>query len=142
LIGDGPLKQDLEVQTRKANIVSHVHFLDYIPYENVPNWYIAADLAVMPSLNEWFGKVAAEAMACGTPVVATEAGGAIDIVKEFECGILVPPRDSKTLASAIVDSLMQPDIKKPNIVRAKSVFGWSAKLTHAFKIFDMQRNKL
>ena len=63
---------------------------------------MTADVCVLPSNIESFGIVILESMACGTPVVATRVGGVPDIIKDKENGILVPPKDPKKLADAII----------------------------------------
>ena len=60
------------------------------------------DVLVLPSLNEGMGKVLIEGMALGKPIVASSVGGIIDLVKNGDNGILVPPRDSDALAEAIL----------------------------------------
>lgn len=64
-------------------------------------YYAAADVCAVPSLTESFGLVALEAMACGTPVVATRVGGMQTVVEDGESGLLVPPGDHAALAEAI-----------------------------------------
>lgn len=139
LVGDGPLRPALQAQVSRDELEAQVHFVGYVHSHLLPDWYRAADVVVMPSYYEWFGKVAAEAMACGTPVVTTQTGGTIDIIREFECGILVPPRDSEGLACAIQKVLSGKYEARPNIGRGRSTFDWSAKLRHAFAIFAQQR---
>lgn len=68
------------------------------------------DIFVMPSYEETFGDVLIEAMACGVPSIATRAGGPINIVDEGENGLLIPPRDSGALASAIDRLIKDPVI--------------------------------
>jgi glycosyltransferase involved in cell wall biosynthesis len=72
--------------------------------------YSAADLFVMPSLQEAFGQTALEATACGVPVVAFVAGGIPDIVKHGETGLLVPVGDSRALAASIDRLLGDKDL--------------------------------
>jgi D-inositol-3-phosphate glycosyltransferase len=64
-------------------------------------YYSAADVVVMPSHYESFGMVALEAMACGTPVVASKVGGLAYSVKDGQTGFLVPERDAQALAAKI-----------------------------------------
>lgn len=77
-----------------------------VPDAEMPHYLALADLLVLPSLLEGFGIPALEAMACGTPVVATTAGSLAEVVGP--CGALVPPRDTGALVQAIGDLLGDP----------------------------------
>jgi glycosyltransferase involved in cell wall biosynthesis len=70
--------------------------------------YQAADLTIVPSEYETFGRVAAESLFCGTPVLAFETGGLSDIVTPNVCGRLVPARDVEALMDQIADLKNQP----------------------------------
>ena len=90
----------------RANGVSTL--LDWraaVPQSDLPAYYAAADVCVVPSLHEMFGLVALEAMACGTPVVASEAGGLRELVRHSETGLLCRPGDAAALAEAL-DTLL------------------------------------
>jgi D-inositol-3-phosphate glycosyltransferase len=67
----------------------------------LPYYYSASEVCVMPSLYESFGMVALEAMACGTPVIASRVGGLTYTVRDGETGFLVPERDPKALAEKL-----------------------------------------
>ncbi len=75
---------------------------------DVPRLLSALDLLVAPSLQESFGRVAAEAMAASRPVVATRVGGLVEVVEEGETGLLTPPADPAALAGAIAALLATP----------------------------------
>ena len=100
IIGDGPLLGELRQLTSKLGIGLRVVFLG--AREDVPECLAALDLFVLPSLNEGMGRVLLEAMAVGLPVVATRVGGIPDIVPDGTTGLLVPPRDDRALAEAIL----------------------------------------
>ena len=90
----------------RANGVSNL--LDWraaVPQSDLPAYYAAADVCVVPSLHEMFGLVALEAMACGTPVVASDAGGLRELVCHGETGLLCKPGDAAALAEAL-DALL------------------------------------
>ena len=79
--------------------------LPRVPDDVLPLYYSAADVVVMPSLTEGLPIVAVEALACGTPLVATNVGGLPDIVATFKAGVLVEPRSPEALARAVIDVL-------------------------------------
>lgn len=76
---------------------------------NVQDFMSAFDLCVVPSVQEPLGLVALEAMAAGTPVVASETGGLPEIVKHGVNGLLVPPKDPAKLADAIIEMASDRD---------------------------------
>jgi phosphatidylinositol alpha-1,6-mannosyltransferase len=76
--GEGDDRPRLEALAASEGVAEHVRFLGYVPDEELPGLYRAADLFVMPSTGEGFGIVFLEAMACGTPALGLAAGGAVD----------------------------------------------------------------
>ena len=82
--------QNLRVLATDLGIEQRVRFLGAQPQNVLPHLYSAADVTVVPSYHESFGLVAVESLACGTPVVATRAGGLMTIVRNDENGYLVP----------------------------------------------------
>jgi glycosyltransferase involved in cell wall biosynthesis len=100
LVGHGGLWD--EMQTRIADLnLQGVHCLGHQDQDTVARIYNAADLSIVPSRIEPFGLVAIEALACGTPVVATNAGGLPDFINE-SIGALVPVDHHEILAETIV----------------------------------------
>lgn len=86
------------------------HFLGHINDDDrLARLYAAADVMVVPSLQEAFGKTLIEAMACGTPVVAFASGGPLDIVDHRETGYLARPFESTDLARGIAWCLDSPE---------------------------------
>jgi D-inositol-3-phosphate glycosyltransferase len=78
-----------------------VVFLGKRDQDRLPYYYSAAELVVMPSHYESFGMVALEAMACGTPVIASEVGGLAYLVKDGETGFTIPDQEPDTLCEKI-----------------------------------------
>jgi len=78
-----------------------VTFVGAQPQERLRDWYVAADVTVLPSYYESFGMVALEAMACGSPVVASRVGGLQSTVRDGLTGLLVPEGDPCALAETI-----------------------------------------
>ncbi|MGB9838748.1 glycosyltransferase family 4 protein [Methanothermobacter sp.] len=85
-----------------------VEFFEPVPYREVAVWMNAADVFVLPSLKEGFGLVALEALACGTPVIATATGGLRELIRDSETGYSVPPGDSGAIAERI-NRILDPE---------------------------------
>jgi D-inositol-3-phosphate glycosyltransferase len=128
--GDGietPMARNLAGLARKLEIEKLVTFLGRIDHEELPPYYSAADVLVIPSDYESFGLVALEALACGTPVVATAVGAVETIIREGETGSIVPDLKPRSLARGI-DALLSetrggkisPDLIRSSVLK----FGW------------------
>jgi D-inositol-3-phosphate glycosyltransferase len=85
----------------RLGVAERTHFLGAVAHEELPTYYSAADVSVMPSSYESFGLVAVESLACGTLVVATRVGGLRSIVRDGETGLLVPWRDAELFAERL-----------------------------------------
>jgi len=112
LIGNGPLRAELEALTRTLGVHERVSILsgiaDVVPY------YHAADVFVLPSVNrsEAFGLVQVEAMACGKPVVNTQLESGVTFVSRHEeTGLTVPPSDPQALAHALALLLRSSEMR-------------------------------
>ncbi|MBE9129823.1 MULTISPECIES: glycosyltransferase family 4 protein [unclassified Coleofasciculus] len=113
--GSRPGESDGMERDRIEGIVAELGMTDFtifpgrISDELLPAYYTAADICVVPSHYEPFGLVAIEAMACGTPVVASDVGGLQFTVVSEETGLLAPPKDEVAFAEAIDRILSNPD---------------------------------
>lgn len=99
LVGNGPERDRLQRQAQRLGVGSRVSFVGSVPHERLGDWYRAADLVVLPSRSEGIPNVLLEAMACGTPFVATRVGGVAEITPDP--GWLVAPDDSAGLAAML-----------------------------------------
>ncbi|HEY9793565.1 MAG TPA: glycosyltransferase family 4 protein [Candidatus Obscuribacterales bacterium] len=97
----------------RRRVIGKVKFISRIPLTELPSYYRSADICVVPSVYDNSPYTCLEAMACGRPVVGTSGGGTKEYVTHGECGIIVPPRDSEALQTAIVSLL------KDNKARAR-----------------------
>jgi D-inositol-3-phosphate glycosyltransferase len=92
-------------------LTDSVRFLGAQPQERLPLYYAAADATVMPSYYESFGMVALEAMACGSPVIASNVGGLRTTVRDGVTGFLVPDGDPGALAETLARLLADADLR-------------------------------
>ena len=101
IAGDGPIEDALRRRAGELGLDGRVRFLGAQPRRKVFELLRAADAAVLPSSWENFPHMLVEALAVGTPVVATAVGGVTEIVRDGENGLLVPPGDADALGDAV-----------------------------------------
>jgi len=107
IAGAGRLEGRLKRYVRWKKLADNVHFVGF--RDDLPSLMKACDMFVCPSLWEGMPNVILEAMACAKPVIATRVVGCVDLVKDGETGLLVPPRDASALADAIFRLFDEPD---------------------------------
>lgn len=112
IAGDGPERQILEQETRSLSISNYVDFLGVVDHSNLAKLMLEWDIFVLPSLEEPLGIVVVEAMAAGLAIVATAAGGVLDLVEHNHSALLVPPGDSNSLAKAQLQLAGDPELRK------------------------------
>jgi teichuronic acid biosynthesis glycosyltransferase TuaC len=100
MIGDGPFRGEIVRRAVAAGISDRIQFTGVQPSTVVGDWMRAAGVFCLPSYSEGCPNVVVEALACGTPVVATDVGGIPELV-DTECGILVGPRRPEDLREAL-----------------------------------------
>lgn len=104
-LGEGPLRREIARSEGGETILA-----GSVPQEEVARWLRRAEALVLPSYREGTPASVLEALACGTPVVATRVGGIPEWVRDGETGLLVEPGDAEGLARAIADLLDSPDL--------------------------------
>jgi glycosyltransferase involved in cell wall biosynthesis len=108
LIGQGEDRATLAAISRAAGFDAIVHFAEQLSPEKICIWYNAADLKILASCREGSPNVVLEALACGTPVVASRAGRNTLVIEEGKNGWLFPRADAAALQTAILGALAQP----------------------------------
>ena len=101
IAGSGPMRAELERVAVEKGVASRVRFLGEIAHDALTDAYRAADIFVLASSREGWANVLLEAMACGTPVVATNVNGTPEVVQDPKLGVLVQERSAPALAQAI-----------------------------------------
>jgi glycosyltransferase involved in cell wall biosynthesis len=113
IVGDGDLKDQFINQARYLGISERTIFAGSAPHENLPAYFAASDIVVLPSLPpESFGMVLIEAMACGKPVISHDIPGVRMVVRTGHDGFLVQPGDSEELTRRIQLLLEAPQLAR------------------------------
>ena len=107
LAGQGPNRATLEVLAREHRVAGRVHFLGNLPHDALPDLFAAADVMALPSESEGLANAWVEALACGTPIVISDVGGAAELMDRAEAGRIVP-RTPLAIAGAIAQILTHP----------------------------------
>jgi D-inositol-3-phosphate glycosyltransferase len=124
---------------KQRMIFPHVRFFDPQPHSELADHYRAADVVIVPSRSESFGLVAAEAQACGTPVVASNIGGLPYVVNASESGLLVNHHDPHAFAAAIAAILDYPSFAERlsnGAVDHSQKFSWEATADRLLELYD------
>lgn len=105
IVGDGPERHQLENLAAQLGVADRVIFAGSLPHEQLPTYYNAADILVLASSREGWANVLLEAMACGTPVVATRIWGTPEVITAPAAGRLVDERTAPALVDGIRELL-------------------------------------
>lgn len=120
IVGGDPEESQLSVNAEMArlqNLVKSLGLRDFVLFlgkrdqDSLPYYYSAADVVVVPSHYESFGMVALEAMACGTPVVASQVGGLAFLVQDGVTGFVVPDGEPEILGSRLKELILDPALR-------------------------------
>jgi D-inositol-3-phosphate glycosyltransferase len=120
-----------------------VHFVGAVDQADLPTYYSAADVTVVPSWYESFGLVALESMACGTPVVAARVGGLASLVRDGETGHLVAWRDPALYAERIRE-VCEPATRRRMGRAARALaqeYSWPAVAEHVLDVYQTLRER-
>lgn len=132
--GTGPEKTALEALAGRLGVADRVRFLGQVPHGRLAQLYSAADALVLASSREGWANVLLEAMACGTPVVASNIWGTPEVVTVPEAGRLMPELSPNGVACAVSDLLRAPPERKATRFYAEQ-FSWNDTTTGQISIF-------
>jgi glycosyltransferase involved in cell wall biosynthesis len=110
--GDGQLRTRVEQYLSEHKLNSKVKFAGWIPHDELPKYLNELKLLVLPSYTEGLPNIVLEAMACGTPVLATPVGAIPDIIKDGETGFIMENNSPECIAANIVRAMNHPDLEK------------------------------
>jgi glycosyltransferase involved in cell wall biosynthesis len=124
IAGEGELRPALERQIKEHHLEKHVFLAGFRP--DILSVHKGFDIFVMSSVTEGLGTSLLDAMACGKPIVATTAGGMPEVVADQRSGLLVPPRDHRAMADAIIrllaDPVMRAEMGAAGLARVRAKF--------------------
>ena len=122
IVGDGPDRRILEDRVRALGLENRARMMGHVPHALLPFLYAAADVTVHTASTEGLANVWVESLACGTPVVTTDAGGAREAIDRSEAGRVVPS-EAAAIAAAIRELLVMAPARDA-VVAAAEKFSW------------------
>jgi glycosyltransferase involved in cell wall biosynthesis len=129
IAGTGPLSGELQQRAQAEGLSSNVRFTGFLPEDDLPSAYRAADLSVVPSVAlEGFGLIVAESLAAGTPALVTNVGGLPETIERLAPQCIVHDAGARPLAAMLVDALRGTLPLPPLaecIQHAQAHFDWS-----------------
>ncbi|MBC8184191.1 glycosyltransferase [candidate division KSB1 bacterium] len=137
LVGDGPLRKDIEDQISELQLTSFFKLLGF--RNDVEDLLTVFDIFVLPSLWEGLPNVVLEAMACSNPVIATAVDGTPEAVQDGETGLLVPSKQPEPLADAILklvkDKKLRAQMSKNGRKRVEEEFSLAGQIEKFEKLY-------
>jgi teichuronic acid biosynthesis glycosyltransferase TuaC len=135
IVGEGPERAELESLARRLGVQDRVRLLGARPHAELPALYGAADALVLASSREGWANVLLEAMACGTPVVASNIWGNPEVVQSHEAGLLMEARTPDAIASAVNRLFAAPPDRAATRAYAER-FGWDETTQGQLRLFQ------
>jgi glycosyltransferase involved in cell wall biosynthesis len=135
IVGEGPDRKTLERSVATLGLADRTRFAGTVPNVELAQWYSAADVLVLASSREGWPNVLLEAMACGTPVVASAVGGIPEVMQHDEMGRLVHERTGEAFAEAI-EGVLERTIDRARVRRHALGFGWQQTSEQQLRLFE------
>ncbi|UCC75664.1 MAG: glycosyltransferase family 4 protein [Anaerolineales bacterium] len=110
--GDGPYRETLQSEIQSAGLKEHFQLAGWVPNREVVKYFAAADVYMMPSMEEGFPRTLLEAMAAGCPFIASDVGGVRDVVTPTQAGLLAAKGDWPAMADALVRLLSDDTLRE------------------------------
>jgi glycosyltransferase involved in cell wall biosynthesis len=110
--GDGPLKNSISTSLKAIGLTPKVGLPGWISHDDLPRYLNKLRLLVVPSYTEGLPKIILEAMACGTPVLATPAGAIPDIIMDGKTGFIMDNNTPECIAENVIRALNSPDLER------------------------------
>ena len=139
IIGAGPQRAALERLATRLGVAERVRFLGLIAQADLRDYYAAADALVLASSREGWANVLLEAMACGTPAVATRVWGTPEVVAAPAAGILIDARSAQGIAAGVRRLFDQPPSRAATRAYAEG-FSWADTSRGQFELFSRLRD--
>jgi teichuronic acid biosynthesis glycosyltransferase TuaC len=133
LVGAGPDKAMLETLARQLGVAGRVHFLGSVDHAMLPVVLSASDAMALPSASEGLANAWVEALACGTPLVITDAGGARELVRDDNAGLIVE-RKASAIAQGI-SSVLARGATPEAVAASVAQFSWQANAARLAEIY-------
>lgn len=134
IAGGGPEEGALKTLAKRLGVAERVHWLGVVPQTDLKWWYSAADVLALCSSREGWANVLLEAMACGTPVLATNIWGTPEVVSTPAAGLLLARRDAQALAAAWAQLQTQLPTRDDTRTHAET-FSWEATTQGQLRLF-------
>jgi glycosyltransferase involved in cell wall biosynthesis len=112
IAGDGQLKEVIEASVKEKGVAAHVDLPGWISHENLPKYLNQLRLLVLPSYTEGLPNIMLEAMACGTPVLATPVGAIPDVIIDGKTGFIMENNSPECIAENVIRALNSPDLER------------------------------
>ncbi len=142
VVGDGPDKDGFVAQAEELGVGRYFRFVGYVDHGKLPEYYLDADVFILPSLAEGMPNVVLEAIGSGLPVVATRVAGSEDLVRDGDNGFLVEPRDVNALAQALIALINQRGLREKMGLRSKHIargYSWEFVAEAYARLYEQTR---
>lgn len=140
IAGSGVLSPGLEKYIKKNHLSRNLSFLGTIKDTSLNEWYNKMEIVIVPSVFEGFGLTAIEAMACGTPVIATDVDALRDVVEDGFNGLLVPYNDVQALSDKIICMLKNRSEQSKFSIngreKVKTLYNWNKISQDILKVYE------